>query len=393
MASEVVSSSLQEEDISKKVSVQETHTNKNIAALPQTTNISSSSTALSSTPTVSSSNSGEFLNQQQQVNTKFIRPQFQRRNNNSDPIIAPGFGTAKDINRLAQQLSDGSDIKLTSENIICMMKSRGTSATRRSTRGQSDENAEAAAAATASASTGAWADFMKEEGGVVDDTATSNKKRDQPDPQSSDTAKVQEKKAKVTATTSTATTSTGTNDDDDESTERHYGVLCQTGTLDSAIVGRKKGNMENPPTYNLLQPTRILPIKIRIRSVHTSSNACHSVAISTTNVVYGWGRNEYNQLSNTLPVDVPVPTILHDLPKSSTFISAATGKSHTLFLDTSGSVYSIGSNKLGQCGIKTNTDTVTTYKKCIFQYNNEVESDLSIKQVRFFCNFDLRLHA
>jgi Regulator of chromosome condensation (RCC1) repeat len=301
-----------------------------------------------------------------------------RRNNRTDqdPIIAPGFGTIKDIHRLASQLSEGNEITLTPEAVIAMMNSRGEGI-RRSSRSSSanppvDASSEEGGAAAVPS---AWASFMKEEstaaGGEKQDGNDAESTRKRP-PQTATGSSDGGKKKKSAAT-----------DEGDDLHKQHCGVLVQTGTLNTAVVGRGKVKLENPPSYNLFEPTKLLSPKIAIRTVHTSSNSCHSIAISKEGVVYGWGRNEFNQLASNLPDNVVLPTILTDFPKNSTVISAATGKSHTLVLMDDGSVYAIGVNKSGQCGVKANIESITNFRKCVFQHEGEVISDIRIKQVSF----------
>lgn len=293
------------------------------------------------------------------------------RRSEQDPIIAPGFGTARDIRRLADQLSVGNEIQITPEAVEEVMNARGRGpASSRSTR--SGASSDAVEQAPAASSSSAWADFMEEEGVTADAeasksaTSTTSDRKRAPDSNDKDSKKKKVVSADV---------------DDDETKDllvQHHGLLLQTGTLDTLVVGRSKGAIKNPPAYNLLVPTKILP-KVVIRSIHTSSNSCHSIAISNSGVVYGWGRNECHQLASNLLDDVALPTIL-ELPKHSPVVSAATGKSHTLFLYADGSVYATGSNKTGQCGVKANLDTIGSYRKCVFQQRGEIV-EAEIKQV------------
>lgn len=152
------------------------------------------------------------------------------------------------------------------------------------------------------------------------------------------------------------------------------GVLLQTGTLDVTVVGRKGMSKDNPP-YQLQVPTKILP-GVAITKVFTSSNACHSIALDASGQAYGWGRNDAGQLTKDLPSNVATPTLLEGLTDR-TIISAACGKSHTLVLTNDGQVLSVGYNKMGQCGIKSSTETVSQFKACIFA----AAADIKIAQV------------
>jgi len=140
------------------------------------------------------------------------------------------------------------------------------------------------------------------------------------------------------------------------------GALLQTGTLDVTVVGRK-GLSKETPSYQLMVPTQILP-GVGIAKVFTGCNAVHSIALDVAGKVYGWGRNDSHQLGS-LPSNVAVPTPMDGLDDYN-IISAAMGKSHTLFLTDEGKVLAVGSNKVGQCGIKSTTDMVSSIKPCIF---------------------------
>jgi hypothetical protein len=144
------------------------------------------------------------------------------------------------------------------------------------------------------------------------------------------------------------------------------GVLLQTGTLDTAIVGRARTKMLE--SYHLFVPTQILP-GIKIRRAFTSGNAAHSIALSDDGTAYGWGRNEANQLGMQLPVDVVLPTPLA-LPFE--LAQAALGKHHTIFLATDGALFAVGANKAGQCGVRPSTDSVANYRKCALPDDEEI---------------------
>ena len=45
-------------------------------------------------------------------------------------------------------------------------------------------------------------------------------------------------------------------------------------------------------------------------------------------------------------------------------VVAATGKSHSVVVDSSGSMYSVGLNKNGQCGVGQNAEKIKDWKKC-----------------------------
>ena len=368
-----------------------------------------------------------------------------------DPIVAPGFGTQKDLQRLTQQLnqidssSSSSSIHhhtnnnnthppsiFTVEAIELLMKAQGRGLGRSSRRRRSDDDASGAAtttAATATASSNAWAEWMMEEGLTTNTNTTTTATTPPPRARTSERSNQQSStaaagKATATATSQQALSSSGTkrtyqldtlhdNVDDNSTsvptkkkgktkgrdgtsnsrtstttttttTNTTAGILLQAGTLDAALVGR--GKLTKAPAVPLAAcpiPTRILP-HVRITKVFTGCNAVHSIALDGQGTAYGWGRNEVNQLgimnhnnnssssdvggggggaaASTKVAVVPVPTRL-DLPGR--LHQAALGKSHTLFLLTDGTVWSVGANKVGQCGVRTYTD-VTHYRKCVW---------------------------
>lgn len=241
------------------------------------------------------------------------------------------------------------------------------------------DNANAKPGATSSA----WADFMKEEG--VDLSFSANQGSSSGAAAAATTA-ASKPEAKKKSGSNSPRKSGKAKTYNLESLEVHDGplakkkkveqggVLLQTGTLDVTVVGRKGMSKENPP-YQLLVPTKILP-GIAVTKVFTSCNACHSIALDESGQAYGWGRNDAGQLTKDLPANVATPTLLEGLANK-TIVQAALGKSHTLVLTKEGAVFSVGYNKMGQCGIKSSVDTVAQFKPCVFA----APGDIKIAQV------------
>jgi hypothetical protein len=303
-----------------------------------------------------------------------------------DPIIAPGFGTHKDIVKLTKELSsnntNSSSSSLPVAAVEAMMQSRGRGI-------RSSKKEEPAAAAAAPAST-AWADFMAEEGvgatATVRPTGTASgtaggtpgaSGAGQSEPPASESKK--RKSAPTSEAGGQRVYELPIDNADNlrdkaaaDSTEKIGGVLLQTGTLDNATVGRAKLKLTDQP-YHLSVPTRILP-DVAVTRVFSSCNAVHSIAIDATGAAWGWGRNEASQLGAALPAEVVMPTKL-ELPAGGKLVSAAIGKSHTMFLMEDGSVWGVGANKAGQCGVKSSVDTIPNYKKC------PIPDDVTIIQV------------
>lgn len=145
-------------------------------------------------------------------------------------------------------------------------------------------------------------------------------------------------------------------------------LLTQTGTLDSSYVGRKNLAKNTTGPQHLLSPTVIMPSRVKIIRVAASCSAAHAIAIDVNHVAYGWGRNEQLQLGNLLkgeggaekskspPRSVPLPRVV-----ASDVRMAAVGKSHTIFISSStGQLSAYGHNKLGQCGWRESTQSLTT---------------------------------
>jgi hypothetical protein len=300
-----------------------------------------------------------------------------------DPILAPGFGTRKDISKLARELSANgtTSTPLSVAAVEALMKSRGTGVRR-------SQEPEPAAAAAAPAST-AWADFMAEEGTATTTTTAAAAS-------GSGVASASGSGAAASTPTPAAAASTSATDTDSKKRksvstsvpgarrvyelpigtgstepgqakkakgtagEEQGGVLLQAGTLDSATVGRTKSKLVEP--YHLTVPTQILP-NVRITKVFASCNAVHSIALDSTGQAWCWGRNEAGQLGATFPAEVILPAPM-ELPGGK-MVMAAIGKSHTLFLMEDGSVLAVGANKAGQCGVKSSIDLIPNYRKCI----------------------------
>jgi hypothetical protein len=166
------------------------------------------------------------------------------RSRRSTEIIAPGFGTQTDLERLARDLSEttGSQAAdapvITAAVVHSMMNSRGRGRRRRD--GEPEE-AVAAAAPTSSA----WADFMQEEGmagttttATTDDGAAAAKKRGDDDDNAPATEEEESKKIAAAATVDGKSQTYELDFSKHKKAKPTAGLLVQSGTLNSAIVGR-----------------------------------------------------------------------------------------------------------------------------------------------------------
>jgi hypothetical protein len=274
-----------------------------------------------------------------------------------DPIVAPGFGTQKDLNNLSTSLG------LPAPAVQAMMESRGRGIRGRSAGDADDEQKQPPAPIN-----NAWADFLMDEG----------EQEEQATAAATATTATASSDTKTTAAAAASSSSTSTSPREytlpleaswktrkDQQPKKKLkttpasSVLVQTGTLDAAMIGRTKRPLDKP--YDLSIPTIISP-SLKVTKVIAGCNAAHAICISHDGGVYGWGRNEALQLSQTLPEIVPLPT---KLPiEDVTIVDGAVGKSHTILLDSNYKLHAVGSNKCGQCGINSSVDSVPNFRKC-----------------------------
>ncbi|CAJ1946218.1 unnamed protein product [Cylindrotheca closterium] len=279
-----------------------------------------------------------------------------RARRGSGEIVAPGYGTKADVQKLQKDLGGALPVIA----VTAMLRSEG-----RGIRGASDPDV-----TTTVQTSSAWADFIHDEGaGTIsfgmagstsEEPASKKQKTDEgnaADPQEQSdydlSVLVPSKKKAPT------------------------GTLVQCGTLDSSVIGRKAIKSTETAVYHLNIPTSLLP-KVAIAKVCTSCNASHTIAIDRANQAYGWGRNEALCLGDEVGESkvIPTPQII-----ASNIQTAALGKSHTIFLQLDGSLHAMGQNKSGQCGWRQNVKSSGTLKPC--QVNNK-----DIKFARIACGED-----
>jgi hypothetical protein len=261
-------------------------------------------------------------------------------------VIAPGFGTQQDLKQLAQ------DLGVSTEIVQTIMASQGRGYTRRS-RGATEEETKPAVVSTA------WADFLSEADPAAvapaDDMAagTSGKKRGKP---------AAEDNLKETARTYelplVASWSKSQTKKKKAKSDAQGGILVQAGTLNASIIGRSKPVLDK--SFDLVLPS-VLTHRIRFTKVISSCNAAHALAIAEDGHVYGWGRNEANQLGSGIGTNVARPFLLS---LEGTIVDGAVGKSHSIVLDVEHQLWAVGSNKLGQLGIKSSVESAQNFRKC-----------------------------
>uniref|UniRef100_A0A7S4HXX2 Uncharacterized protein n=1 Tax=Odontella aurita TaxID=265563 RepID=A0A7S4HXX2_9STRA len=314
----------------------------------------------------------------------------------STAVIAPGGGTARDLANLGRHLG------LDAEAVGAVMNARG----RGTRRGDPQDSSSSGGANVKGAS--AWADFMSDMGGGGGGDEPASKKArtgaaaavggaiDENGPRSYDLPL----RPRVRL---------ADKDYDDEGGDAPApGRLAQSGTLDTACVGRSKRTLNAANAYDLAEPTLLVPKSIfggiKIASVATSSSSCHSIAIDVNGVPYGWGRNETHQLGSSGGVGggasacVALPARLEGQWESTPIVGAATGKGHTVLVDAEGMAYAAGSNNVGQCGINHASEEVRAWRKCVLvgaggKEGRKAGSSVSIEVVQVACgeNFSVLL--
>lgn len=118
---------------------------------------------------------------------------------------------------------------------------------------------------------------------------------------------------------------------------------------------------------NLWGPHRVSCLdSIRVKAAYSGCSACHTVLITEEGKAYTWGRNDKGQLGHVdlKRRDVPAPV---ETLKETAVVSAACGRSHTLFLTDHGSVFSCGDNKMGQCGVGSQNQSIHVPTRVVFK--------------------------
>ncbi len=305
-----------------------------------------------------------------QIIAQPIMPPTRKRRSRNNPgaaeVVAPGGGTQADVDDLAKKLGLGSDA------VSAMLNCEGSGvASSRSSRSASSLPSAAPVASSA------WADFMSDEGfGGAGSASAGDAKKSGDGEGAAKKAKTEETDAKVSDADEVVSREyalpvltkmrppSQSEDSKDDSPYNVPGVLAQSGTLDSKIVGRTKRTLSQP--YDLQEPT-ILCFEScfdqkKVSLVATSSSAVHSIVITEDGTAYSWGRNEQGQcgLGNTSTC-VPLPVKIEHSVK---FAGAAVGKNHSILIGEDGNAYAVGNNKYGQLGVNTSVEAVLGWRKC-----------------------------
>ena len=115
-------------------------------------------------------------------------------------------------------------------------------------------------------------------------------------------------------------------------------------------IGKNKA-FDNPKYPNLFGPHRLLSGFGGRKIVFIASGcaSAHVVALAEDGAAFTWGRNDLGQLGLGDNCTRPGPVHVAAL-KNKKIVAAASGKSHTLFLEESGNVFASGSSKQGCVG-------------------------------------------
>ena len=292
-----------------------------------------------------------------------------------DPIIAPGFGTQQDLETLANDLGQSVAV------VQAIMASQGRGTRRR---GQPTPEASDTTAAGGTVVNSAWANFLSEDhimGAMATPPASTGNTIGATKPNSH-----RKKAGEVTGERSYSLPICPSWSQQEQPKPRskkaktvtapNGGILVQAGSLDASCIGRSKPSLDR--SFDLKVPSILLP-RLKVNKVISSCNAAHALAIDTQGKVYGWGRNESSQLGSGLGSYVGRPFLLEGLDQI--VVEGAVGKSHTIILTKHHELWAVGSNKVGQCGIKSSLDPVPNFRKCIL--------DTKVIQVRFRLPFGM----
>lgn len=156
-----------------------------------------------------------------------------------------------------------------------------------------------------------------------------------------------------------------TNKKSDAAGAKMAGTVLFCGGTNWDLIGRKElpKSAKGATGRNLWGPHRLSALSgIRVTKVVSSNTACHSVIITEAGRVMSWGRNDKGQLGLGHTKRTDEPSLIEGL-KEHFIVSAACGRSHTLFLSDRGAVYACGDNKMGQCGLGNQNSPVTAPAK------------------------------
>ncbi|XP_041363097.1 probable E3 ubiquitin-protein ligase HERC4 [Gigantopelta aegis] len=113
-------------------------------------------------------------------------------------------------------------------------------------------------------------------------------------------------------------------------------------------LGTKQGLKDTPEFINCLKG-------IPIAQIDVGGN--HSIVLSKSGAVYGWGRNSFGQLGVNDEKDKPFPTLCRSL-RHQRIKHIACGEDHSTALTQDGGVFTFGAGSYGQLGHTTNNNEI-----------------------------------
>lgn len=146
------------------------------------------------------------------------------------------------------------------------------------------------------------------------------------------------------------------------------GTVWGWGLNQNGQVGTQSGPtvvpVRNTPLFAQLHQQPGAPVATAI-----AAGANHSLALDSRGVVWGWGTNGSGELGNgtfSYPPDgAPYIAWAINFPEPVTITAIAAGGSHSLALDSTGTVWSWGSNQFGELGLSSFVDRFNTPQKLI----------------------------
>lgn len=135
-----------------------------------------------------------------------------------------------------------------------------------------------------------------------------------------------------------------------------------TGTTGDIVLYAKWDINQHDITYITFDdynPSTDILLSYPEELIALSYGSDHSLALSSTGRVFGWGFNLYGQLTNTaLGIEIQTPTDITSafpLTEGETIVSITTGYNSSAVLTSNGRVFTFGNNEDGQLGDGTNT--------------------------------------
>lgn len=185
------------------------------------------------------------------------------RHTGDNDVIAPGHGTANDINRLTRDL----DGNLPNTAVLAMMKCEGNGIA-----SNSDSTTPFASPKTSSA----WSDFMAEAGPELDSNSGENDVADAANKSNAlPNKKLKMEEGLKVETSSSSDGQTGYNLSVLSAVKMEgktsFGSLVQSRTMDSTLIGRKNLKATDNAVYHLAFPTVLMPL-VAITKVCASCN-------------------------------------------------------------------------------------------------------------------------